>query len=123
MFVLFGDDVPDAERGGDGRAAHRRPRRSSTSGWRRSGSILLLLTGVGAAARVAQIDADRTCAISSCGRVAAAGRRRRGDGARHSRCGSSGLCFALCAFVVGTIVQEFWRGANVRRQEHRHRHA
>src|SRR5204863_1032652 len=25
-------------------------------------------------------------------------------------------CFALCAFVTGTIVQEFWRGANVRRK-------
>jgi cytochrome c-type biogenesis protein CcmF len=29
---------------------------------------------------------------------------------------SSGLCFALCAFVTGTIVQEFWRGGNVRRR-------
>ena len=28
----------------------------------------------------------------------------------------SGLCFALCAFVAGTVVQEFWRGANVRRR-------
>ncbi len=28
---------------------------------------------------------------------------------------SSGLCFALCAFVLAAIVQEFWRGANVRR--------
>jgi cytochrome c-type biogenesis protein CcmF len=28
---------------------------------------------------------------------------------------SSGLCFALCAFVVGTIAQEFIRGAEVRR--------
>jgi cytochrome c-type biogenesis protein CcmF len=27
----------------------------------------------------------------------------------------SGICFALCAFVSGTIVQEFVRGANVRR--------
>lgn len=26
----------------------------------------------------------------------------------------SGLCFALCAFVMGTITQEFWRGAKVR---------
>jgi cytochrome c-type biogenesis protein CcmF len=26
----------------------------------------------------------------------------------------SGLCFALCGFVVGTIGQEFWRGARVR---------
>ena len=29
---------------------------------------------------------------------------------------SSGLCFGLCAFVMATIVQEFWRGARVRRQ-------
>src|SRR5581483_10029099 len=29
---------------------------------------------------------------------------------------SSGLCFALCAFVCGTIVQEYWRGGNVRRK-------
>jgi cytochrome c-type biogenesis protein CcmF len=28
---------------------------------------------------------------------------------------SSGICFALCGFVFGTIAQEFWRGANVRR--------
>jgi len=28
---------------------------------------------------------------------------------------SSGLCFALSAFVVTTIAQEFWRGAGVRR--------
>jgi len=28
----------------------------------------------------------------------------------------SGLCFALCAFVTGTVVQEFWRGGNVRRR-------
>ena len=27
---------------------------------------------------------------------------------------SSGLCFMLCGFVVGTIGQEFWRGARVR---------
>ena len=29
---------------------------------------------------------------------------------------SSGLCFALCAFVLGTITQEFVRGAGVRRE-------
>jgi cytochrome c-type biogenesis protein CcmF len=29
---------------------------------------------------------------------------------------SAGLCFALCAFVTATIVQEFWRGGNVRRK-------
>src|SRR5262249_20624905 len=29
---------------------------------------------------------------------------------------SAGLCFALCGFVVGTITQEFWRGARIRRK-------
>ncbi len=29
---------------------------------------------------------------------------------------SSGLCFALSAFVGGTIVQEFWRGTKIRRK-------
>src|SRR4051794_16710257 len=29
---------------------------------------------------------------------------------------SAGLCFALCGFVVGTVAQEFWRGASVRRK-------
>jgi cytochrome c-type biogenesis protein CcmF len=28
---------------------------------------------------------------------------------------SSGICFALCGFVFGTIAQEFYRGANVRK--------
>ncbi|HWW87077.1 MAG TPA: heme lyase CcmF/NrfE family subunit, partial [Vicinamibacterales bacterium] len=32
---------------------------------------------------------------------------------------AAGLCFALCAFVTTTIVQEFWRGANVRRKNTR----
>ena len=27
---------------------------------------------------------------------------------------TSGICFALCGFVIGTIAQEFWRGARVR---------
>ena len=27
---------------------------------------------------------------------------------------TSGICFALCGFVFGTIAQEFWRGARVR---------
>ena len=29
---------------------------------------------------------------------------------------SSGLCFTLCGFVAGTVFQEFWRGAQVRRK-------
>jgi cytochrome c-type biogenesis protein CcmF len=29
---------------------------------------------------------------------------------------SAGLCFALCGFVVGTVIQEFWRGARIRKK-------
>ena len=29
---------------------------------------------------------------------------------------SAGLCFALCGMVVATVIQEFWRGARVRRK-------
>jgi cytochrome c-type biogenesis protein CcmF len=29
---------------------------------------------------------------------------------------SAGLCFALCGMVVATVIQEFWRGAMVRRK-------
>src|SRR5690606_29027494 len=29
---------------------------------------------------------------------------------------SSGICFALSGFVMGTIAQEFWRGARVRQR-------
>ena len=29
---------------------------------------------------------------------------------------ASGLCFALCGFVTGTVVQEFWRGGAIRRR-------
>src|SRR5262245_38967566 len=29
---------------------------------------------------------------------------------------ASGLCFALCGFVLATVVQEFWRGGKIRRK-------
>jgi len=32
---------------------------------------------------------------------------------------ASGLCFSLCAFVAGTVIQEYVRGANVRRRNTR----
>ena len=110
------DDVPDAERGGHRRAPHRRRRRSSTSGWLPIGLVLLFLTGVGPLLGVAQVARSSNlrdqflwprhrARSSTAGALAALG----------VRVWASGLCFALCAFVAGTIVQEFWRGANVRR--------
>ena len=90
------DDVPDAERGGHRRAAHGRA------------AVLQQVDDADrpdpavpdrrrAAAGVAQVDAARTCAISSCGRSLAARRhRRRAVRARACASGASGLCFALC---------------------------
>jgi cytochrome c-type biogenesis protein CcmF len=78
------------------------------------GLILLVLTGVGPllAWRKSTFTNLRdsflwptVAAVGTAAALAAVG----------LRVWSSGLCFALCAFVVGTIVQEFWRGANVRR--------
>ncbi len=79
------------------------------------GFILLFLTGIG------PLLAWRKSAISnlrdsflfpvSAGIVTAAALAALGF-----RVWVSGLCFALCAFVAGTVAQEFWRGANVRRR-------
>ena len=114
------DDVPDAERSGDRASGSPSGRRSSTSGWRRSGWSLLLLTGV------APLLAWRKTTLDEpARRVPVAG---RGDGRRPARwCAlgvrvwSSGICFALCIFVTATIVQEFWRGARVRQEGDGHR--
>jgi len=79
------------------------------------GLILLFLTGVGPmlAWRKATLANLRdqflwptTAALVTAGALAALG----------VRVWSSGACFALCAFVTGTVVQEFWRGGNVRRK-------
>ncbi|MBI3491456.1 MAG: cytochrome c biogenesis protein CcsA [Acidobacteria bacterium] len=79
------------------------------------GLVLLLLTGVGPMLAwrkstirnvVDQFLWSTVAAVAGGGLVVALG----------VRLWSSGLCFALCAFVTGTIVQEFWRGALVRRK-------
>ena len=109
------DDVPDAERSHQGRAAHRRR------------AVLQQVDDAGraraavpdrrrAAARVAQVDARQPPRP-----VPVADARRRRDGAASTRAfgipfWASGLCFALCAFVTVTIMQEFVRGARVRRE-------
>lgn len=77
------------------------------------GLALLLLTGVGPllAWRRSTLTNLRQsflvpvlCGIAVGATVAALG----------VRVWSSGLCFAFCGFVAGTIGQEFWRGARVR---------
>jgi cytochrome c-type biogenesis protein CcmF len=79
------------------------------------GFILLFLTGVGPllAWRKSSLTNLRDSfifpvglALVTAGTLAALG----------MRVWVSGLCFALCAMVFGTIAQEFWRGANVRRR-------
>ena len=79
------------------------------------GLMLLMLTGVGPllAWRKSTVSNLRdqflvpvAAAVVTAGALAALG----------VRVWTSGLCFALCAFVVGTISQEFWRGARVRQR-------
>ena len=78
------------------------------------GLVLLMLTGVGPLLAwrkstlsnlVYQFIWPVGCAVATAAGLAAIG----------FRVWVSGLCFALCAFVVGTIGQEFIRGASVRR--------
>jgi cytochrome c-type biogenesis protein CcmF len=79
------------------------------------GFILLFLTGVGPllAWRKSSLTNLRDSfifpvgmALATAGVLAALG----------MRVWVSGLCFALCAMVFGTIAQEFWRGGNIRRK-------
>jgi cytochrome c-type biogenesis protein CcmF len=79
------------------------------------GFVLLFLTGVGPllAWRKSTLSNLRdsfvfpvSLAIVTAGTLAALG----------VRVWSSGLCFALSAMVIGTILQEFWRGGNIRRK-------
>jgi cytochrome c-type biogenesis protein CcmF len=77
------------------------------------GLMLLLLTGVGPllAWRKSTVSNLRNqflvptaVALAVSGALVALG----------VRVWTSGICFALCGFVLGTIGQEFWRGARVR---------
>jgi cytochrome c-type biogenesis protein CcmF len=79
------------------------------------GLILLFLTGVGPllAWRKSTVKniADQFMVPTLSGVVTAVALYAAG-----LRIWSSGLCFALSAFVAGTIAQEFWRGARIRRK-------
>src|SRR5581483_11853604 len=79
------------------------------------GLVLLFLTGVGPllAWRKSTVKNIRDQFLWP---VAAALVTAAGLAALGMRVWSSGVCFALCAFVTATIVQEFWRGGNVRRR-------
>src|SRR6185295_4278495 len=77
------------------------------------GLILLLLTGIGPllAWRKSTISNLRDQFLVPVATAIVVG---GGLVALGVRVWTSGLCFALCGFVVGTIGQEFWRGARVR---------
>jgi cytochrome c-type biogenesis protein CcmF len=77
------------------------------------GLMLLLLTGVGPllAWRKSTLSNLREQFLVPVGAAVIVGGALFALGVR---VWTSGLCFALCAFVMGTISQEFWRGARVR---------
>ena len=77
------------------------------------GLVLLLLTGIGPllAWRKSTLLNLRDQFLIPVGVALAVG---AGVVALGVRVWTSGICFALCGFVVGTITQEFWRGARVR---------
>src|SRR5262249_41320183 len=114
MFVLFGTMFPTLSEGVTGE-------RLTVAGaffnkWMPPvGLILLVLTGVGPllAWRRSTLKnlADQFFVPVTCGLAA-------GSIAMLFKIPlwSAGLCFALCGFVIGTVAQEFWRGARVRRK-------
>jgi cytochrome c-type biogenesis protein CcmF len=79
------------------------------------GFILLFLTGVGPllAWRKSSLTNLRDSFIFPVGLALATAATLAALG---MRVWVSGLCFALCAMVFGTIAQEFWRGGNIRRK-------
>jgi cytochrome c-type biogenesis protein CcmF len=79
------------------------------------GLILLFLTGVGPllAWRKTTLTNLRNQFVFPVGMAVVTGVALTAMGVRFW---ASGLCFALCAMVMGTIIQEFWRGAKVRQK-------
>ena len=88
--------------------------RSSTRGWCPIGLVLLVLTGVGPLLAWRK-SSPLNLLYQFVWPVAFAVVTAVGLYAIGFTVWVSGLCFALCAFVIGTIGQEFVRGAQVRR--------
>src|SRR5687767_893317 len=77
------------------------------------GLVMLFLTGVGPllAWRKSTVANLRDQFLFPVGLALATG---MGTALAGIRFWAAGLCFSLCAMVLGTITQEFWRGARVR---------
>ena len=108
-------DVPDAQRGGDRPAHHRRR------------AVLQQLDGADrpdpaaadrhrAAAGVAQVHADEPARSVPVPDAWRPGGRRSSSWRSACRSGARGCASRSRGFVLGTIAQEFWRGARVRQQ-------
>ena len=112
FFVLFATMFPTlSEALGQGRLTVAE---TFFNQWMRPiGLILLLLTGIGPllAWRRSTLSNLRSSFLFPVGFAVVTAAALVGFGVR---IWSSGICFAMCAFVVGTITQEFWRGAGVR---------
>ena len=83
------------------------------------GLILLLLTGIGPLLAWRKTTLSQPASSSSSGPPSPALVAGGVVVALGVRVWSSGICFALCGFVFGTIAQEYVRGANVRQRDHR----
>ena len=83
------------------------------------GLMLLFLTGVGPLLAWRKSTVEQPARSSSCGRCIAGLVTGGVVVALGVRVWSSGICFALCGFVFGTISQEYLRGASVRQAARR----
>src|SRR6266849_4985840 len=80
------------------------------------GLVLLLLTGVGPLLAWRRSTITNLASSFLWPAVAALAAGAVAKAAFDIPLWPSGLCFALCGMVVGTISQEFWRGAVIRRK-------
>ena len=108
------DDVPDVERGPAGTATHGRAAvLQQVDAADRADPAAV--DGDRTAARLAEVDAPQSRRAIPVAIAGAASSTAIALYAFGVRVWTSGACFALCAFVVTTVLQELIRGAQVRK--------